>query len=46
MAGDGLVDIRRDRIALTPPGRLLPNRLAMVFDGAFSESKPRYLQMV
>ncbi|WP_136065976.1 oxygen-independent coproporphyrinogen III oxidase [Modicisalibacter radicis] len=46
MAGDGLVDIRRDGMALTPSGRLLTNRLAMIFDGAFGDPRPRYLQMI
>jgi len=46
MANDGLVDIRRDHIALTQSGLLLSNRLAMIFDSAFNELQRSYLQMI
>lgn len=46
IACDGLVDIRGDRITVTQSGLLLTNRLAMIFDGAFGEAQPRYLQMI
>ncbi|MDW5375625.1 hypothetical protein R6258_01720 [Halomonas sp. HP20-15] len=46
MANDGLVNVRRDSIGLTQVGRLLMNRIAMIFDGAFNQLQPRRLQMI
>ncbi|MCD6009393.1 hypothetical protein [Halomonas sp. IOP_31] len=46
MASDDLVELRRDGIEPTQSGGLLMERLVMLFDGAFSEGRPRYLQMI
>ncbi|MEC9483372.1 MAG: oxygen-independent coproporphyrinogen III oxidase [Halomonas sp.] len=44
MADDGLVEFQRGALTLTPAGRLLMNRIAMVFDSSLNELQPRRLQ--
>jgi oxygen-independent coproporphyrinogen-3 oxidase len=46
MAGDGLVEIDRDRIEVTPLGRLLVRNIAMSFDAYLGKSTVRYSRTV
>ncbi len=46
MAGDGLVEIDRDRIEVTPLGRLLVRNIAMTFDAYLGTSTVRYSRTV
>jgi oxygen-independent coproporphyrinogen-3 oxidase len=41
LAGDGLVTLERDRITVTPQGRLLVRSICMVFDRYLREAKGR-----
>ena len=46
MADDGLVEIDRDRIEVTPLGRLLVRNIAMSFDAYLGKSTVRYSRTV
>ncbi|TDX29438.1 oxygen-independent coproporphyrinogen-3 oxidase [Modicisalibacter xianhensis] len=46
LAEDGLVEIQRGALLLTPTGHLLMNRIAMIFDSGLNELQPRRLQML
>jgi oxygen-independent coproporphyrinogen-3 oxidase len=46
MADDGLVEIDRDRIEVTPLGRLLVRNLAMCFDAYLGKTAVRYSRTV
>jgi oxygen-independent coproporphyrinogen-3 oxidase len=46
MAGDGLVEIDRDTIEVTPAGRLLARNVAMCFDAYLGKTAVRYSRTV
>jgi oxygen-independent coproporphyrinogen III oxidase len=48
LAGDGIVEIDRDAVVVTPVGRVLVRVVAMVFDAYLSEHReaPRYSRVV